>query len=60
MFTKEPTKKVIAIASERFAINDLSVMKKPIALSDSPRSSLLLRLLKSVLLYIFKNKMMLF
>lgn len=60
MFTQEPTKKAIAITSERFAINDLAVMEKPIALSDSPRSSLLLRLLKYVLLDILKNKMMLF
>lgn len=60
MFTQEPTKKVIAIASERYAINDLSIMEKPIALSDSPRSSLLFRLLKYVLLDILKNKMMLF
>lgn len=60
MFTQEPTKKAIAITSERFAINDLAVMEKQIALPESSRSSLLLRLLKYVLLDILKNKMMLF
>lgn len=60
MFTKDPSKKVIAITGERFVINDVTVMEKPMALSDSSHSSLLLRLLKYVLLDILKNKMILF
>lgn len=60
MFTQEPTKKAIAITSERFAINNLAIMEKQIALPESSRSSLLLRLLKYVLLDILKNKMILF